>query len=80
MIYQSEKGDVELHVDINEDTIWAPEARIAELFDTTHQNVNLHLKNIYNDGELLEKATRKESLQVQKEGGKSVKRSIILLC
>ncbi len=78
MIYQSEKGDVELHVDINEDTIWAPEARIAELFDTTHQNVNLHLKNIYNDGELLEKATRKESLLVQKEGGKSVKRSIIL--
>lgn len=76
VIYQTKDGNVEFQADIEHDTIWATEAQIAELFATTHQNINLHLKNIYQEGELNENPTRKESLQVQKEGGRTIKRNV----
>ncbi len=76
VIYQAQDGKVELRADIEKDTIWAAEAQIAELFATTQQNVNLHLKNIYLEGELDKRATHKESLYVQKEGTRGIKRQI----
>ena len=76
VIYQNEKGKIELRADIEKDTIWATELQIAELFDTTQQNANLHLKNIFKEGELNKKATHKESLLVRKEGGRAIKRQI----
>jgi len=76
VIYQNEKGAVELRADIEKDTIWATELQIAELFATTQQNVNLHIKNIFEEGELDNKATHKESLLVRKEGGRAIKRKI----
>lgn len=78
VMYQGEDGEVELRADAAHDTIWATELQIAELFATTQQNVNLHLKNIYQDGELDKRATHKESLLVQKESGRSVKRTLTL--
>jgi hypothetical protein len=78
IIYQAKGGEVELRADIEEDTIWATETQIANIFDSTQQNVNLHIKNIYNDNELNIDSTHKESLYVQKEGKRNVKRLIFL--
>ena len=49
-------------------TVWLTQAEIAELFETTKQNVSLHAKNIFEDNELQPEATVKESLTVQTEG------------
>jgi hypothetical protein len=62
--------------DIEKDTIWASQAQIAELFERTSQNITIHLKSIYKEGELDKVSTCKDFLQVQNEGGRSVKRSI----
>lgn len=60
------------------DTLWLSQAQMAELFGVTRASINIHLKNIYEDNELDQGATCKESLQVRDEGGRSVKRSIPL--
>lgn len=76
IIYQTKSGALELRGDFREETIWATQAQIAELFDTSADNISLHLKNIYKDGELEEKWTTEESLVVQKEGQREVKRTL----
>lgn len=74
IIYQTKTGSIELRADASSETIWATQAQIAEIFGTTPQNVTIHLKNIYKEHELVEGATCKASLQVQKEGGRAVQR------
>lgn len=59
-----------------DETIWLTQALIAELFDTTPQNVTMHLKAIFADGELVEAATCKDYLQVRQEGARQVSRSL----
>jgi hypothetical protein len=59
---------IELRADIEKDTIWATEAQVAQLFTTTQQNINLHLKNIYRDGELDKASVYKDSLYTAKDG------------
>lgn len=76
VIYQTKSGAIELRGDFTHETLWATQAQIAKLFDVTPQNVTLHIKNIYKEGELSEITTCKESLQVQIEGGREIKRSI----
>jgi hypothetical protein len=76
VIYEDKNGNVELRADIEKDTIWATRIQIAQVFETTPQNISLHLGNIYSEGELEEVATRKKSFLVQKEGGRATKRSI----
>jgi len=76
VIYQAKSGAIELRGDFECDTVWATQKQIAEIFGVTPQNITLHLKNIYKDGELKEKATCKECLQVQKEGTRTVKRKV----
>jgi len=61
-------------VRLEDETLWLTQAAMAELFQTTPQNITIHLKAIHKEGELLEKATCKESLQVQTEGGRKVNR------
>ncbi len=78
VIYQGEDGKVELRADVEKDTIWATQAQIAQLFETTPQNITLHLKNIYAEGELNEVSTCKDSLQVRTERGRAVKRNVEL--
>lgn len=74
LIYQNEKGDTKIDVYFEEDTIWMSQRNIAQLYQTTPQNITLHIKNIYSDGELEEISTCKNYLQVQKEGKRQVKR------
>jgi len=73
--YQAPDGSVNIEVLYAEENIWLPQKRMAELFDTTPQNITQHLKNIYEEGELDMPATCKEFLQVQKEGDREIKRS-----
>ena len=64
VLYTDKHGGVELRADVKEDTIWATQAQIAQVFDTTIPNINIHLKSIYREGELKVKSTIKESLIV----------------
>jgi hypothetical protein len=76
VIYSNEKGNTELRADIDGNTVWANRNQISMLFDTTPQNISLHLVNIYKDNELEKDSTRKESFLVQNENGRRIKRSI----
>ncbi|MBQ3294490.1 virulence protein RhuM/Fic/DOC family protein [Candidatus Saccharibacteria bacterium] len=73
-IYRVEEGEVVFDIDREKETIWATQAQIAQLFDVKPQNITIHLKKIYMDGELEERATCKENLQVRIEGGRRVQR------
>lgn len=73
--YQSPDGSVNIEVLYAEENIWLTQKKIAELFDTTPQNITQHLKNIYTEGEADQKSTCKDFLQVQQEGEREVKRS-----
>lgn len=75
LIYQNEKGDTKVDVFFTEDTIWMNQRSMAELYQTSPQNITLHIKNIYNDGELNAASTCKDYLQVQMEGKREVKRA-----
>ncbi len=72
-IFTTESG-IEIQVRFEDDTVWATQKQIAELFETTPQNITMHLKNAYESQEIKEDATCKQSLQVQKEGKRTVKR------
>ena len=76
LIYQSESGDTRIDVYLEEGTVWLSQSLIAELYQTTPQNIIMHTRNIYKEGELDEAATCKQSLQVQIEGNRSVKRNV----
>ena len=65
-----------LDVRVEDDSVWLTQAQMAELFQATKQNISLHIKNIYKEGELEEVATVKEYLTVQKEGKRNVQRNI----
>ncbi len=74
IIYQTEDGVTKISVTLDGDTVWLTQAQMAELFQTTPQNITLHIGNIYQEGELTPDSTCKEFLQVQPEGGREVKR------
>ena len=75
LIYQTEDGRTRIQVRLAEETVWLTQADMAQLFQATPQNITLHLKNIFQEGELDEAATCKDFLQVQIEGGRQVQRS-----
>ena len=74
IIYQTDDGKSQLSVSLHDDTIWLTQKQLSELFQTTIPNINMHLKNIFDEGEQIEKGTIKESLIVQLEGKRKVKR------
>ncbi len=76
MIYETGGKTVRFNLNAGEETLWATQAQMAELFDVTSQNITTHLKNIYKEGELEEERTCKEFLQVQNEGSREVSRKI----
>lgn len=76
IFYQGEDGSVKIQVILGDETIWATQNSIAEIFETTKQNVSYHLSNIYREGELVKGATVKEILTVQREGSRNVSRNI----
>jgi hypothetical protein len=76
LLYQTEDGRTRIHCRLENETLWLTQAQIAELFQTTPQNVTLHLKGIFAEGELDETATCKDYLQVRVEGGREVSRKL----
>jgi hypothetical protein len=76
ILYQTEDGRTRLEVKLENNTVWLSQAQIAELFQTTPQNITLHLKSIFAEGELSEAATCKDYLQVRLEGKRSIQRQI----
>lgn len=74
LIYRSAEEDVTVDAFIKDDTVWLTQKGMAKLFDCTTDNISLHLKNIYTEGELKESATTEESSVVQTEGNRQVRR------
>ena len=71
VLYQPDET-VRLEVRVEDNSVWLTQVQMAELFNATKQNVSLHIRNIYEEGELEEKATVKDYLTVRKEGGRQV--------
>ncbi len=78
ILYTTEDGRSQIKLRTQEQTVWLTQLELAELFDATKQNISLHLKNIFEDGELDPAATVKESLTVQTEGSRQVQRPVTL--
>ena len=76
LLYQTEDGRTRIECRFENETLWLTQAQIAELFQTTPQNITLHLKAIYTEGEQSEEATCKSYLQVRPEGGRRVQRQV----
>lgn len=76
IIYQGENGETRIEVKFTGDTVWLSQQQMAELYQTTRPNIVQHIRNIYEDGELEEKATCKNFLQVRQEGTRQVSREI----
>ncbi len=76
VLYQTEDGRTRIQCRFEADTVWMTQAQMAELFQTTPQNVTLHLKAIFAEGELAEAATCKDYLQVRPEGRRTVSRKL----
>ena len=76
ILYQTEDGRTRIQCRFENETIWLTQAQIAELFQTTPQNVTLHLKAIFAEAELEEAATCKDYLQVRSEGHREVSRNL----
>ena len=76
IFYQTEDGQTRVEVRFEGDTVWLSQAQMVELFQTTKQNISLHINNIFEENELQPEGTVKEYLTVQTEGKREVKRSI----
>jgi len=76
LFYSTEDGNSKIEVRLENETVWLSQKQMTELFQTTKQNISLHIKNIYAEGELEENSTVKEYLTVQKEGSRQVKRAV----
>jgi hypothetical protein len=75
LIYQSPDGIIKIDVRLEKETVWLTQKLMAELFQTSVPNINMHLKSIYEEGELEEGATIKDFLIVQKEGNRDINRT-----
>lgn len=76
IIYEGVDGQSRIEVRMNGETVWLTQAQLAELFGVTPQNITIHLKSIFAEGELNEERTCKEYLQVQAEGNREVRRKV----
>ncbi|MGC8509220.1 MAG: virulence RhuM family protein, partial [Thiomonas sp.] len=76
IVYDTPDGGVRVEVRLDRDTVWLTQRQMAGLFDTTPENVLMHLKNVFVDNELEERATTKDFLVVQAEGGRQVRRHV----
>ena len=76
VIYQLEDGKTKIDVKLEDETVWLSQQQMADLYDTTKQNISLHIKNIFDEEELDINSTVKEFLTVQKEGNRKVERKV----
>ncbi|HOC87113.1 MAG TPA: virulence protein RhuM/Fic/DOC family protein [Prolixibacteraceae bacterium] len=75
-IFKSSDNQIELQVQIDTDTVWLTQEQMEYLFQTTKQNISLHINNVFAEKELDKNSTVKESLTVRTEGKRQVKRKI----
>lgn len=78
VIYKAEDGRSTIDVRLEEETVWLTQKQMAELFQKTLPNINIHIKSIYRENELDPHSTIKESLIVQTEGKRTISRKIEL--
>lgn len=76
IIYQDDNGLVKVNVRFANEDVWLTQGQLAEIYDTTQENVSMHISNIYKDGELEHERTYKKFLLVRQEGTRSVQRNI----
>lgn len=76
ILYTDENGKTDISVRFADEDVWVTQKQLAEIYQTTQQNISLHIENIYNDGELPKEGTHKYFLLVQQEGSRQVKREI----
>jgi hypothetical protein len=76
IVYQTEDGQVKLDVRLENETVWLTQQMMADLFQTTIPNVSMHVRDIFEEGELSPKATLKNFLTVRREGSREVRREI----
>lgn len=76
IIYQADDGLVRLEVRLQDETVWLTQTAMADLFQTTQQNVSQHINNIFKEGELSPGATHKDLLLVRQEGIREVQREL----
>jgi hypothetical protein len=72
IIYQTGDGRTKIDVRMEDETLWLTQAQMAELFQTTKQNISLHINNAFKEGEIKSSATVKEYLTVQHEGTRDI--------
>jgi hypothetical protein len=76
LVYQTEDGRIKIDVRLEDETVWLTQQHMAELFQTTQQNISLHIRNIYDEAELIQDSTHKKYLSVRQEGKRSIKRKL----
>lgn len=75
-MYQTEDGETKIDVRLEGETVWMTQKAMAKLYQKSVKTINEHIKNIYEEKELLEKATIRKNRIVQKEGNRSVEREV----
>ncbi|MEF9978463.1 MAG: virulence RhuM family protein [Thermomonas sp.] len=78
ILYTTEDGRSQIHLRAKDQTVWLSQREMAQLFEVSTDNISLHLKNLYEDGELAHEATTEESSVVQTEGDREVRRPLTL--
>ncbi len=78
IIYTGQGGKVRVQMRFTGDDLWIGQQQMGELFGVTRENINIHLANIYSEGELEREASCKESLQVRMEGARQVERKTLI--
>lgn len=76
LLYQREDGVPDIEVRLQDETVWLSQQQIADLFQTSRENISMHLRNVFKEGELDAEATRKDFLQVRQEGARTVQRNV----
>lgn len=76
IFYQSDDGAIRLETRLEDETLWLTQQQMAELFQTSKQNISHHIRSVYEEGELAKEATVKNYLTVQSEGKREVQRQI----
>ena len=68
LLYQTEDGQTKIEVRLDNETVWLTQAQMVQLFQTTKQNISLHIRNIFSEGELQEDSVVKEYLTTASDG------------
>ena len=76
LLYQTPTGEIQIDVRLEDETVWLTQAQICELFQKSKSTISEHIKNIFEEGELEQRATVRKFRTVQKEGDRQVERDL----